>query len=159
MFHWDCYDAIVQRNSEYCEQPVELSKCIALYMFRHVNFCYFLWAAWLYKKYPSKTKLLQRHSMRSRFSIHGYQTFITLYETRLTSPIASTEREPITFRRQAWWGVTHIMLWTCVVQYVYQYHIPQVCKILRWLKWVIYFSMVYLVWYLALTVICVQFQP
>ena len=58
----------------------------------------------------------------------------------LTSPIASIEREPISSRRQggqAWYvGVIDIifgfwksLLLTCIVQYVYQYHVPQVRKI------------------------------
>ena len=74
-----------------------------------------------YIKIPSKTMLLQR-----------FGTFITLYETKTDSPVASTEREPKTFRSQAWYGgVIYIILGTCSVQCVYQYHVSQVRKILR----------------------------
>ena len=59
--------------------------------------------ACLQEKYPSKTKLCNGNFMTAHFSIHGHQTFITLYRQELTSPIASTEREPTTFRRQAWY--------------------------------------------------------
>ena len=52
---------------------------------------------------------------------------LTRMRQELPSPIAPTESESITFRRQTWYGA----LLTCIVQYVYQYHVPQVRKLLR----------------------------
>ena len=51
----------------------------------------------------------------------------------------------------------HIRFWlvlrTCTVQYVYQYHVPWVRKLLRWRNWWYNICIVYLVWYFDLTVI------
>ena len=86
----------------------------------------------VYKEYPSMTKLLQRqsHEFSSPQSM-DIEHLSRYMSQELTSLIASTEKEPITFRRQACYGgVIYIILSTCIVQYVCQYHVLQVRKIL-----------------------------
>ena len=62
--------------------------------------------------------------------------FLRYMRQDLTSPIALTEREPMTSRCQALCDYNIVNM---IVQYVYQYHIPQVRKILH-LPWYIWFG-------------------